>query len=121
MHQAKDMFSSKKVGLVAILCLPACSVLNPEFGFLPLMREDKASIDSWIIDGKTTRDQMNAKLGYYHDDYTPKMADLIRCKATDRSCAYTAYSNHHLWSLSASFDKDGVVTRHAFSEKPADF
>ncbi len=86
-----------------------------------MKNESKSSIDSWIIDGKTTKDQINARLGYYRDDFNPKMTELMRCKPDSKVCTFSVYVSHDYFRcVTVSFDDQGVVKSHTFTEKPVD-
>lgn len=115
------MFSLKTLGLAALIGLSACSALNNELGYMSLKDSSKSSIDTWIIDGQTTKDQISATLGPYRDDDNPAMIERQRCKQEEKVCSYMVnigspiHSNSYIKVVTVYYDERNVVKSHKFS------
>jgi hypothetical protein len=117
------MITISKIGLTALvlISLISCTALNNEIGYMPLKNSSKASIDAWIIDGQTTKDQIRAYLGPYKHD-SPSIVASQQCKQNDRYCIYMVNvgspvrSNSFVKSVTVTYNDRNIVTSHKFSE-----
>lgn len=115
------MLLLKTLGLAALISLSACSSLNTELGYMSLKDSSKSSIDTWIIDGQTTKDQISAALGPYQDDDNPAMIERMRCKQEAKVCDYMVnigspiHSQTYIKSVMVFYDERNVVKSHRFS------
>jgi hypothetical protein len=101
---------------VALISLSACATNIGNHG---LHDATEGSINAWLVDGQTTKATVNAKMGVYQDDYSPKMQESMRCKAEQQHCSYgylDRSSKIHR-TLIVDYDAENVVINHKLVTK----
>jgi hypothetical protein len=98
---------------VMVFSLTACAT---NIGNGGLDGATEASINSWIIDGKTTKAAVNEKMGPYENAPTPSLGRAISCTPEKKFCIYSYFGDFTKYrDVSIYYDENNVVKSHTVS------